>query len=444
MQDMTLGSPKAHLLRYAFPLLLGNWMQLSYNAVDSIIAGRFLGQAALAAEGIAGPVMNFVILAITGVCIGAGVLMSEAFGARNYAKLRSTLANTVMLGGLLCIAVSLLGVWFTPQILRAMTVPREIEAITCAYLRVTFLGAPFTFCYNALGTGFKSVGDARTPLKFLAFSAILNALLDVVFLGILGFGIVCSAATTVIAEALSAVLAFGYMLRSNRELLPQQWKPDKAILKQILRYGGPSAIQQAIQPICKILIQGQVNSLGVSSIAAFNAVTRVDDFACIPEQAISSAISTYIAQNRGAGKPGRIYRGFGVGLGMEACYWLCIGLLTLALRTPIVRLFVTGDGADDVIFLGSRYLLYMAFFYGLPAMTNGFQGFFRGMGKLYTTLLGTFLQISLRTVFVYLLTPTLGLQGIPYACATGWCAMLLFEVPYFLILWRRSKCMESR
>lgn len=447
MQDMTIGSPKVHLLSYALPLLLGNWMQLSYNGVDSIIAGRFLGQSALAAEGIAGPVMNFVILAITGVCIGAGVLMSEAFGAKNYDKLRSTLANTVMLGGLVCIAVAILGIWFTPQILRALAVPQEIEAITRTYLRVTFLGAPFTFCYNALATGLKSVGDAKTPLKFLAFSAISNALLDVIFLGVCGFGVVCSAVTTVIAEALSAVLAFGYMLRTNRELLPRQWKWESTVLKQIILYGGPSAIQQAVQPICKILIQGQVNALGVSSIAAFNAVTRVDDFACIPEQAISSAISsaisTYIAQNRGAKKHERIFHGFGIGIGMEFFYWLCIGLVTLTLRTPIVSLFVTGDGADIVISLGSQYLFCMAFFYILPAMTNGFQGFFRGMGKLYTTLLGTFLQASLRTVFVYILTPNLGLRGIAYACAIGWCAMLLFEVPYFVVLWRKRKDVES-
>ena len=201
MQDMTKGGAAGHLLRYAVPLMLGNWFQLAYNAVDSIIAGRFIGKDALAAEGIAGPVMNLVILGITGVCLGAGVLMSEFFGAKDGESLRRELATTVLSGTAACTVVALLGVLFTPAILQACAVPREIFAITAIYLRITFLGAPFTCFYNALAAGFKSVGDARTPLRFLMVSAILNAALDLIFIGGLGFGIVCSAMTTVIAEA---------------------------------------------------------------------------------------------------------------------------------------------------------------------------------------------------------------------------------------------------
>ena len=173
MRDMTKGAPLGHLFLYAVPLLLGNWLQLAYNAVDSIIAGRFIGQDALAAEGVAGPVMNLVILAISGLCIGAA----------------------------LCCAAAALGCALTPWILRALAVPDSIFGITGIYLRITFLGAPFTFFYNALAAGLKSVGDSKTPLKFLAFSAVLNAVLDLILIGGLGFGIVCSAVTTVVAEA---------------------------------------------------------------------------------------------------------------------------------------------------------------------------------------------------------------------------------------------------
>ena len=437
---MTSGSPRTHLLRHALPLLLGNWLQLSYNAVDTIIAGRFLGQSALAAEGIAAPVMNLVILAITGLCIGAGVLMSEAFGAKNFFKLRSVLANTLLAGFTVCCALAVLGIIFTPQVLALLDVPEEIFSITAVYLRITFLGAPFTFCYNALAAGLKSVGDADTPLRFLAFSAILNAALDLIFLGLLGFGILCSALTTVFAEAVCAVLALTHLLRKVPELCPQKqcWRPDAGVLKQILRYGGPTALQQAIQPVCKVLIQGQVNALGVSSIAAFNAVTRADDFACIPAQSISSAISTYIAQNRGAGKQERIRPGFRSGMGLEFCYWLLIGSLVLLLRTPMVSLFVTGDGSEEVIRLGSEYLSRMALFYLFPAMTNGMQGFFRGMGKMNTTMAGTFLQASIRTICTFLLAPRMGLTGIAFSCSIGWSVMLLYEVPYYFITCRKK------
>lgn len=433
MRDMTQGAPREHLWRHALPLLLGNWMQLSYNAVDSIIAGRFIGKEALAAEGIAGPVMNLVILAISGVCIGAGVLMSEAFGAKNQDKLRRVLANTVLSGMLVCFLVAGIGMAATPALLRRMTVPEEIFDITVTYLRITFLGAPFTFCYNALSAGLKSVGDAKTPLKFLAFSAILNAVLDFIFLGWLGFGILCSAATTVFAEAVSAGLAIWYMGKRTPELIPEgsQWRMEWKLVKRLLRYGGPTALQQAIQPVCKVLIQGTVNDLGVTAIAAYNAVTRVDDFACIPEQSISSAISTYIAQNRGAQKPERIRPGFRQGMGLECGYWIFIGLVTLLLKRPIVSLFVTGEGAAEVIDLGSRYLGFMALFYIFPALTNGMQGFYRGMGKMGTTIIGTFLQASTRALCAAILAPRFGISGIAFACAIGWSLMLLFEVPYY-------------
>ncbi len=445
MTDMTLGSPRRHLLRHALPLLLGNWLQLSYNAIDSIIAGRFLGQDALAAEGIAGPVMNLVILAITGLCIGAGVLMSEAFGAKQFEKLQTAMANTLMAGIAGCCVLVAAGIAFSGKILDLLLVPAEIREITNLYLRITFLGAPFTFCYNALAAGLKSVGDTKTPLKFLAFSAILNAVLDLIFLGIFRFGILCSAMTTVFAEGVCAALALRYMIRNVPELVPKpgSWRLDGPLLKQVLRYGGPTAFQQAIQPVCKVLIQGQVNSLGVSAIAAFNAVTRMDDFACIPCQSISSAISTYIAQNRGGQRLDRIRPGFRAGIGLEACYWLIIGTVTALLRSPIVSLFVEGEGSAEVIQLGSRYLSWMAVFYLWPAMTNGVQGFFRGMGMMKTTMVGTFLQASIRTVCVYHLAPRVGIVGIAFSCAIGWTVMLLFEVPYYFIVCRKRKLQRA-
>ena len=210
-----------------------------------------------------------------------------------------------------------------------------------------------------------------------------------------------------------------------------QWRIRRDLLGPILRYGAVTAVQQAVQPICKVLIQGQVNALGVGAIAAFNAVTRVDDFAFTPEQSIATAITTYIAQNRGAGQTARICRGFAVGLRLELGYWLLMGSLTLLLRRGILSLFVAGEGAADVIALGSTYLGWMAVFYALPALTNGFQGFYRGMGKMTTTLIGTCIQAGLRAAAAAVLAPRVGLPGIALACAFGWCVMLAFEVPYY-------------
>lgn len=431
MRDMTKGPALEHLWKYALPLMLGNWFQMGYNAVDSIIVGRFISTEALAAVGIAAPVMNLVILAITGLCLGAGVLMSEFFGAKNWKMLRTQFSTTLLSGAAVSIVTAILGIALVHPIMIALAVPKEIIDITGIYLRITFIGAPFTFFYNALSVALKSVGDSKTPLKFLMFASVLNGVLDLIFIGGLGFGIVCSATTTVIAEAVSAILATVYLVKHIPELCPQkgEWVIDRTLLKRTYALGSVTALQQAVQPIGKLLIQGQVNLLGVDVIAAFNATTRVEAFALTPEQSIAQAITTYIAQNRGAKQEKRIRKGFAVGIGMEVAYWIFIGTIILLFRKPIVSLFVTGESAAKVIEIGGQYLALMAVFYFLPGMTNGVQGFFRGFGEFRITLLGTLIQTSLRVIVTILLAPAMGICGIAYACAIGWTVMLLVEVP---------------
>ena len=425
MTDMTTGRPYSHLIKYALPLLAANWLQLLYNAADSVIAGRFIGPEALAAEGTAGPVMNLVILAVSGMCIGSGVLMSEAYGRKNLSEVRSTLGATIMLGLLSALLVAVPGFFLSPLIIRSLDVPSEIADMSSAYLSITFIGTPFTFFYNTLAAGLKSIGDTKTPLKFLSFSAILNIVLDCIFIGLLGFGIICSAVTTVVAEAVSAILALYWTVKHERDICPgrSDFVLKRKKLTRIMAYGAPSALQQAIQPVCKVLIQSQVNALGVVSIAAYNAVTKADDFACIPAQGIGSAISTYTAQNRGAGKKDRIKEGFRSGLILAMIYGALIFSVTFFLRIPIMSLFVT-EGNDAVITAGASYLAMMAFFYFLPAATNSYQGFFRGMGRMRMVAFNTFLQASLRTVCTYILAPRFGISGIALSCAAGWSVML--------------------
>lgn len=437
---MTEGKIARHLINYSVPLILGNLFQLTYNAVDAMIAGRFIGKEALAAEGMASPVMNIVILGISGICMGAGVLMSEFFGAKQYEKLKREMSTAVLFGLYFSLAVTALGICATPLLLGVLHVPGELMEMTTVYLRIIFLGAPFTYFYNALASALKSVGDSKTPLKFLMFSSVLNGVLDLIFIGMLGFGIVCSAVTTVIAEAVSAGLSIWYVYRKipYLQLRRGEFCIDRGLLKTTLQYGSVTALQQSCQPVGKLLIQGSVNTLGVDAIAAFNAVNRVDDFACMPEQSISHGITTFIAQNRGAGKTERMREGFYKGLVLEFLYWVCICTVVLLLRRPIVSLFVTGESAKEIVVLGGRYLAVMAFFYIYPAFTNGFQGFYRGMGMMKMTLLGTFIQTSLRVISTWLLVPRMGILGVAFACAVGWSVMLLVEIPYYVRMTRRG------
>ncbi|MDO4295398.1 MAG: MATE family efflux transporter [bacterium] len=438
--NMTEGNSTKHLIRYSVPLILGNLFQLTYNAVDSMIAGRFIGKEALAAEGTASPVMNIIILGISGICMGASVLMSEFFGAKRYDELKQEMATTVLFGCWFSILVALVGAFASSPLLRILQVPEEIHDMASIYLSIIFLGAPFTYFYNAISAALKSVGDSKTPLRFLAFSAVLNAVLDLIFIGLLGFGIVCSAMTTVIAEAASALLCIAYVYKKIPllQLRRGEFQLNPALLRQTLRYGSITALQQSCQPIGKLLIQGAINPMGVDIIAAFNAVNRIDDYAFTPEQSISHGITTFVAQNRGARKQERIRSGFRQGLLLEFCYWVLIFSIITIGKRPFMSLFVT-EGNTAIIELGSSYLTLMAVFYLFPAFTNGIQGFFRGMGKMSVTLLGTFIQTSLRVIFVYLLTPHLGMRGVAFSCAIGWSVMLLVEVPYYFFFWHKQK-----
>lgn len=436
--DMTQGAITRQLISYSVPLILGNLFQLTYNAVDSIIAGRFIGKEALAAEGMASPVMNLVILGISGICMGAGVLMSEFFGAKQLEKLKREMSTAVLFGLYFSLAVTGMGIILTPALLRLLHVPEELMKMTAVYLRIIFIGAPFTYFYNALSSALKSVGDSKTPLKFLMFSSVLNGVLDLIFIGGLGFGIVCSAVTTVAAEAVSAGLSVWYVYQKIPLLRLErgEFVMDRGLLKTTLQYGSVTALQQSCQPVGKVLIQGAVNTLGVDVIAAYNAVTRIDDFACLPEQSISHGITTFVAQNRGAQKPERMKKGFGRGLLLEFGYWIGICAVVLLIRNTVLKLFVTGESAEAIAVIGGQYLAIMAFFYIFPAFTNGFQGFYRGMGMMKMTLLGTFIQTSLRVIFTWILTPSMGISGVAFACAAGWSVMLLVEIPYYFHLQR--------
>ena len=434
--DMTKGSIMGHLVRYSIPLILGNLFQLAYNAVDSMIAGRFIGKEALAALGTAGPVMNIIILGISGICMGAGVLMSGFFGAGSLEELKKELSTTLLFGLYFTIGVAVCGLFLARPLLVLLQVPEGVLDRACIYLKIIILGSPFTYFYNALAAALKSVGDSRTPVRFLIFASLLNAALDLVFIGQLGFGIVCSAVTTVVAEGVSAALTWYHIRKAVPMLSPDKktFRIDRRLLKTTLRYGSVTALQQACQPVGKLLIQGAVNPLGVDVIAAFQAVNRVDDFAFTPEQSISHGITTFTAQNLGSRqdeerKRERVGAGLRTGLLLEFLYWIFIFLLVYLGRVPVMKAFVTGQGSTGVVEAGSRYLGTMAFFYLLPAFTNGLQGFFRGRGKMGITLAGTFIQTSLRVAVNHLTAPVLGIYGVTIACAVGWTAMLLFEVP---------------
>lgn len=424
---MTQGPITRHLIAYALPLIMGNFFQLTYNAVDSIVIGKYAGESALAAVSAANPVMTIVILGVSGISIGASVLMSRFYGAGDVQSLRREVATTMIFGAFASFVVFVLGLVFSREILSLLRVPMEILDMASLYLRIIFVGFLFTFQYNILSASLRSVGDSRTSVIYLALSSVLNGFMDVVFVAGLGWGVAGAGLATVIAQALSTMLCFVHMqkrvevLRLSRE----DMRVDRVLLKETLKSGSVTALQQACQPMGKILIQSVINAQGIAMIAAFNAVNRVDDFACIPEQSISSGMMTCVAQNRGAGQKERVKETLRKGMLLEGAYGVFILIAVQLLKRPVMALFAAQD-SSNMLQMGVDYLTYMAFFYILPGMTNGIQGFFRGMGEMKTTLVGTFIQISIRTLVVWLLVPRVGLTGAAWACAIGWSLMLIY------------------
>ena len=439
MRNMTSGSIYRHLLAYAVPLIFGNFLQLTYNAVDSIVVSKGAGVAALSAVSVSNPVSVLLIQSVSGLGIGASVYMSKYYGAGDTEKLKRSLSTTLIFGTLAGLLVMLLGVMLSHPILGLMNTPAAIMTDALTYLRLLFIGNFFTFQYNIMSSALRAVGDSKTPVTFVGISSLLNAVLDCIFIFLFHWGVFGAALATIIAEALSAVLCFVYVyryipaLRLRREELIM----DHELLKKILSSGLITALQQSCQPIGKLLVQSVINVQGIDVIAAFNAGCKIEDYGRIPAQTISHGMMTCAAQNRGAGDRRRVKETLWKGILIGLIYYPIICILILLFRHPLIQLFAPDTGAEEMIRLGVAYLSVKAFTIVFPCVTNAMQGFMRGMGNMSITLVSTILQIAVRTVFVYILVPRIGITGEAYACAIGWTVMILFEYSYYFIFRKR-------
>lgn len=429
-KDMTEGAIAPLLIDFTIPLVLGNLFQLLYNAADSVIVGRFVGEDALAAVGTSAPLTALAILFISGMCMGAGVLMGMCYGAGDERGL-SRLISSAMLGGLVFSAfLTLACIAFTPQLLLLIRAQEAVLPIAVRYLRIVFGGLVFTFVYNFFAGTLRALGDSKTPLYFLVVSALLNIAGDLFFVVAFRWGSEGCALSTVLSEAACCVLCGLYIRRHVPVLcLGKRWLVfDKALFGKTVKYGWVSAMQQASVQLGKIGIQAIVNTMGVPVMAAFAAVNRIDDFAYTPEQNIAHAMTAFLAQNQGAGKKDRIHSGFRCGLAIELAYGAAVAVVCFFFAGGLMSLFVEDA---TVTGLGVRYLHAIAAMYLLPAVTNGIQGYFRGLGDLKVTLFSSVVNMGVRVLaaFVLVFPCRMGIVALPLSYLAGWAAMLLAEIP---------------
>lgn len=433
-RDMTRGNIFLHIILYAIPMILGNYLQLTYNMADSIIIGKFLGSDSLAAVSLVNPVMTLMVLGSSGIGMGASIIIARLFGAEEYKRLKREFSTTVIAGTIFSVAVFVIGIIFAREILMLIKTPPEILDEALIYLRIMFVGFLFTFQYNICAHSLRGIGNTFMPVVFLGISCALNVALDLLFIAHFHWGSAGAGIATAVSQAVSVIgcIIYIYVRVDLLRLRRKDFVIDHALLGETARLGLVTALQQAAQPVGKIFIQSTINSCGVTVIGAFNAVCRVDDFACIPAQSIGSGIMTCVAQNRGHKDPLRVRDTMKWGLLAALCYFPIVFTAVMIFKRPLVTV-LTPDGESAMIAMGVSYLSVKAWIFLWACIVNANQGYLRGSSKMHIALISTILQISIRAILVCLFVPQYGITAEAYACAIGWTVQMIFGYGYYFI-----------
>ena len=432
-RNLLSGNVRRQLVQLALPLFLGCLLQQLYNTVDSLVVGRFLGTDAFASTGVSGTVMNLFIFVLNGFCVGAGILFGQEYGAGRKDDFRRCVFTALAAGTLLTVLFSVLSISLLGPLLRAIDTPEELIPYCKSYLRLILGGLLLTFLYNLFSSVLRSMGDTRAALRFLAVSAGLNIVLDLVFICLLRWGIAGAAGATVLAQGVSAFCCYVYLRRRYPDYCVSRRDAGfyPAVLGPALRLGLVSALHQSSLYIGKLLVQGAVNTLGTSGIAAFTAASRIEGVLGTFADSISQSISIHISQNFGAGNRDRVYRAMKNGMGLLHLLFLLLLPLTWIFASPLTDLFL--NGADPLALeAGAKYLRAVAPFYLLGFTGYGFVGFFRGTGRILIPFLATTLQLTCRVILSYLMVGRLGLPAVGWATGIGWIVIVLFHVTMFL------------
>lgn len=423
MRDLTVGSETKAILFFSFPLMAGNLLQQMYNIVDTIIVGQCLGENALAAVGAAYSFMVLLTSVLLGLCMGCGVVFSYFYGAQRNASLQASFYMAFVWVGAIAAAMMAVAFLFLPAILDVLQTPQAVFALQMQYLQVILLGLPAVFFYNYAAAVLRSMGNSVWPLIALAVSAVLNIGLDILFVLPLKMGVAGAAWATVIAQGVSAVVLWVYLLRTSPDMRAALGKRvwDKGLFAQLRHHSVWTSIQQSIMNFGILMVQGLVNRFGVAAMAGFAAAVKVDGFAYMPMQDFGNAFPTYVAQNRGAGKPERVRSGLRKAVLCVTLFGACISALVVCLARPLVGVFLQPT-ETQAIAVGMQYLHTVAPFYCLIGYLFLFYGLYRGVGRAGVSVVLTMISLGTRVALAYALAaiPAVGLAGVWWAVPIGW------------------------
>jgi len=440
--NMVTDSPGRALLLFALPMILGNLFQQFYNIIDSVVVGRFVGEEALASVGASYSITNVFIAIAVGGGIGSSVVVSQFLGAKQTGNMKTAISTTLI--NFLSIGVILggLGLLFNHQILSFMNTPENVFHDASVYLGIYFIGLPFLFMYNVQASVFQALGDSKTPLYLLVFSSLLNVVLDLLFVTQFFMGVAGVAIATLIAQGLSAVLSFLILIKRLKEY--ETTEPfrlyDWNMMLHMMRVAIPSTLQQSIVHIGMLLVQSVVNGFGSAVMAGFAAGTRIESICIVPMLALGNAMSTYTAQNIGAGKTDRVKVGYRYCYLMAGVFAVIICVIMETWGDLFIRSFLNEGSADTAFQTGMSYVRFISFFYiciGCKATTDGLL---RGAGDVVVFTIANLVNLAIRVSVAAVFAPIIGVQAVWFAVPMGWTANYIISfIRYLTGKWERIR-----
>lgn len=436
--NLTEGKITRTMLFFAFPMILGNLLQQVYNIADTLIVGRFLGANALAAVGSAYTLMTFLTSVFLGLCMGSGAVFSVCYGEKNQPQLLSSIKASFWLIISVTLVLNAAVFLLIDPILAILQVPSEVYPLMREYLFIIFMGISAVFVYNFYACLLRAIGNSSIPLIFLGISAVVNIILDLVFVIVLKKGVAGAAAATVIAQYLSGagIAVYTWIKFPTLRFLGKKIKFDRRTLSEVSRFSFLTCIQQSVMNLGILMVQGLVNSFGTIVMAAFAAAVKIDSFAYMPVQDFGNAFSTFIAQNFGAEKRDRIARGIKSAMCISIIFSLFVSGVVILFARPLLLLFIQPH-ETEILAVGVQYLrIEGAFYWGIGCLFL-LYGLFRALQKPGMSVILTVISLGTRVALAYILSaiPSIGVTGIWVSVPIGW---ILADITGF-VYYRRCR-----
>lgn len=432
MKDLTEGTPRKILWQFSVPMFVSVIFQQLYNIADSVIAGKFAGEDALAAVGASYPITMIFMAIAVGSNIGCSVVISNLFGAKKYKEMKTAVTTTLIAAFLISAGLTVLGLAGTRALMVMIRTPENIFDAGALYLGIYIGGFIFLFLYNVATGIFSALGDSKTPLYFLMASSIGNILLDYLFVAKCGWGVAGVAWATFLAQGIASILALLTMARRLRTLKTEGKAKlfSGEMLRKISQIAVPSIFQQSFISIGNIFIQGLVNSFGSSVIAGYSAAIKLNTFAITSFTTLGNGISNYTAQNMGAGKKERVREGFFAGIQMAMLIVVPFFAAFFIFGESMINLFMTKD-STVAMQTGIRFLHIISPFYFVVAAKLMADGVLRGAGLMKQFMAATFVDLVLRVILAFLFAGSLGSVGIWISWPVGWVVATILSMVFY-------------